>query len=154
MQILNLKQEPNHLKTLAEWHHNEWGYLHPDSSLSDRVKMMSGYLNDDLIPSTFIAKEYGKLIGSAALIASDMDSHKELSPWLASVFVSPLHRRKGIGSLLVKYVMGFAKENGIYELYLFTPSEEQFYQRLGWDRWAKETYRGSSVTIMSTKLNG
>jgi N-acetylglutamate synthase-like GNAT family acetyltransferase len=154
MQILNLKAEPEHLKTLAEWHHNEWAYLNPTGSLSDRIRKMSEYLNDEFIPSTLIAKERGELIGSAALIESDMDSHKELTPWLASVFVKPSHRGKGVGSLLVKHVMDVAKENGMKELYLFTPSEEHFYKQLGWDRFAKEDYRGSLVTIMSTKLNG
>lgn len=153
MKIINLKEDPQYLETLANWHHNEWSYLNPGSSLSDRLKMMSQYLNEDLIPSTFIAKNNDELLGSAALIDSDMDTHKEFSPWLASVYVSPRHRGKGAGSLLVKCIMDLARENGVYELYLFTPNKEEFYKRLGWERLAKEDYRGSSVTIMHTKLN-
>lgn len=114
---------------------------------------MSAHLNDDLLPSTFIAKENGVLLGSAALVESDMDTHKELTPWLASVFVSPGARRKGVGSSLVKHIMATAKQAGFNELYLFTPNMEPFYKQLGWMRILKEDYRCETVTIMSVRLN-
>lgn len=154
MKILNLKDDPVHLEQLAEWHHREWAYLNPGQSLADRIEEMSAHLHAEIIPGTFIAKEGHELVGSAALLESDMDIHKDLSPWLASVFVSPNHRGKGVGASLVKHLMAVAKESGIGELYLFTPSKESFYKRLGWNTLVKEDYRGASVTIMSVKLNG
>ena len=154
MNILNLKDEPHHLQQLAEWHHAEWSYLNPDQSLAERIQELSACLNDALIPSVFIAKEGEALVGSAALLESDMDIHPDLSPWLASVIVSPAHRGKGVGSLLVRHVMAFAKDIGIDALYLFTPDKESFYARLGWRRLSMEEYRASLVTIMSVNLKG
>ena len=42
-----------------------------------------------------------------------MDTRKELSPWLASVFVAPEFRKWGIGSKLVLHVMEQAREDSL-----------------------------------------
>ena len=106
-----------------------------------------------LVPSTFVALEE-QLLGSAAIVELDMDTKPDSSPWLASVFVSPESRGKGVGSKLVMQVMEKAKEAGIPVLYLFTPDKEGFYQKLGWHTISRETYRGHLVTIMEVNLIG
>ena len=73
------------------------------------------------------------MVGSASLIAQDMDTRPELSPWLASVYVAAEHRRQGIGSALVRRVAQEAAALGVETLYLFTPDQEHFYARLGLD---------------------
>jgi predicted N-acetyltransferase YhbS len=154
MDIIDLADEPLHIPTLAKWHHDEWGYLNPNGSVEQRIEKMERYLSSGLIPSTFIAKEGVTVLGSAAIIENDMDTHPELSPWLASVFVAPEHRGNGIGSKLVNYILERARLEQLGTLYLFTPTKEQFYSRLGWSTNRKEKYRGVSVTIMDIELNG
>lgn len=150
MQISNLKDKPQHLMTLAEWHHAEWSYLNPQRSFDERVAEMREDLEGKLIPTTFIAEdEQGNLLGSASLLAQDMSSHPELTPWLASVYVDASQRGKGIGSTLVRQVMQHARDNGIARLYLYTPDQEQLYARLGWQLLSREPYNGTPVTIMS-----
>ena len=83
-----------------------------------------------------------------------MDTKQELSPWLASVFVSPENRSRGIGSELVIQVMNQARDAGIKTLYLFTPDKEHFYIRLGWQPISKEIYRDHMVTVMQVNLKG
>ncbi|NOU14214.1 MAG: GNAT family N-acetyltransferase, partial [Methylococcaceae bacterium] len=73
MQILNIIDEPEHIPTLAEWHHKEWSYLNPEGSIQKRIEKMQSYLADGLIPSTFIAKAT-VLLGSAAIVELDMDT--------------------------------------------------------------------------------
>ena len=152
MKILNLKECPEYLTILAEWHHNEWSYLYPDQTLNDRVTSMQQYLDNNLIPSTYVAMEDGSLLGSAALIKHDMDTRLHLTPWLASVYVAPQFRKKGIGSRLVTHVTDEAKKAGITNLYLFTPDQEDFYKRLGWKPYDEEHYYGKNVTIMELNL--
>ncbi len=152
MDILNLKNEPQHIEQLAHWHHEAWSYLNPSMSVHQRSEEMQEYLNPDLVPSTFIGKEESTLIGSAAILKNDMDTKKHLSPWLASVYVAKEFRRKGYGGELVMKVMKEAKQQGIKVLYLFTPSEEGFYKNLGWQAISKEQYRGESVTVMAVEL--
>lgn len=94
------------------------------------------------------------LVGSASIIDYDMDDRTELTPWLASVFVAPEQRRRGVGGDLVRHVMDRARHAGIATLYLFTPDRQRFYQRLGWHELEQTRYRGYPVTIMCGKLGG
>jgi N-acetylglutamate synthase-like GNAT family acetyltransferase len=149
MLILNLKDKPEHLLPLAQWHHAEWSYLNPLRSFDQRVQEMQEDLEGKVIPTTFVAEDDGELLGSACILADDMSSHPELTPWLASVYVNEIHRGKGIGSTLVKRVMQHAQENGVKRLYLYTPDQEQMYARLGWQLYSREPYNGTPVTIMS-----
>jgi GNAT superfamily N-acetyltransferase len=149
MLILNLKDKPEHLLPLAQWHHAEWSYLNPLRSFDQRVQEMQEDLEGKVIPTTFVAEDAGELLGSACILADDMSSHPELTPWLASVYVNEIHRGKGIGSTLVKRVMQHAQENGVKRLYLYTPDQEQMYARLGWQLYSREPYNGTPVTIMS-----
>jgi len=149
--LLNLKDHAQHLEQLAVWHYQQWSYLNPGESLHQRMLRMQCYLNDQLIPSTFIA--VGKdLLGSAALVVNDMETNPQLSPWLASVYVAPQHRRKGIGTQLVLHTMAQAKHGGINTLYLFTPDMAPFYRKLGWRPLSNENYHGHNVTVMEVAL--
>jgi N-acetylglutamate synthase-like GNAT family acetyltransferase len=83
------------------------------------------------------------------LVAHDMDTRMELSPWLAGVFVAPNHRRHGLGTALVRRAVDDAKALGVRRLYLYTPSTELFYSRLGWSLVERTSYRGTDVVVMS-----
>lgn len=150
--IESLTLHPERLVQLAEWHHNEWGYLNPGKSVQERIEKMRVHLQDDAVPATYVALSGDTLLGSAALVHSDMDSNPQLGPWLASVFVAPAFRRQGVGAALVEHVVAQAKDSGISVLYLFTPNQAQFYQGLGWQIFSCEIYRGTQVTVMEYNL--
>ena len=151
MKIVNLKEVPHHLGTLAGWHHEEWGNFKPNKTLAERIEQMKSHLLPEFIPTTFIAANH-ELFGSASIIEHDMDTRKELTPWLAGVYVVPEFRRQGIGSALVLHIMEQARENKIEKLYLFTPDRDAFYARLGWKTFERTSYLGYAVTIMYVDL--
>jgi N-acetylglutamate synthase-like GNAT family acetyltransferase len=151
IKITNLKEVPHYLETLADWHHVQWSYLNPDRTLAERIDRMRENLKPDFIPTTFVAAE-DKLLGTAGIIKHDMDTRKELSPWLEGVYVAPEFRSRGIGSKLVLHVMEQARDNNIKTLYLYTTDREAFYARLGWSTFEKTNYHGYPVTIMSVNL--
>lgn len=151
--IVDLKDQPHHITTLAEWHHQEWSHLNPGSTLQTRIdKMRSSYLSGMPVPRMFVWVEEDQAIGSAAIVECDMDSRPELTPWLASVFVKPDSREMGIGAALVEKIMAYAGELGFDELFLFTPDREQFYENIGWQSLATETYHDRPVTVMKVAL--
>ena len=153
MRIDYLADHPEFLPTLAQWHHQEWGYLRPGDSAEARAARMQLLCGREAIPTIFIAFSGGTLIGSAMLIANDMDTRRELSPWLAGVYVAAEHRRQGIGSALVARVVECAECLGVSRLYLYTPGAERMYSQLGWSPNERVKYRGSDVLIMQRDLN-
>jgi N-acetylglutamate synthase-like GNAT family acetyltransferase len=126
--------------------------LNPGQTLGQRIESMQAYLSEELIPSTLIARGT-QLMGSAAIVQNDMDTHPEWMPWLASVYVAPEFRHQGVGSRLVNSVIEAARKAGIEALYLFTPDRVAFYQGLGWQVLHEEAYRGHWVTVMRLQLN-
>lgn len=148
MKIINLTAAPEHIPTIATWHQAQWGYLNPGGTLESRIERMQRFLKGAAMPAMYICVDGKQLVGTAALVESDMDSHPELSPWLASVYVNPDYRKRGIGSALVKHVVSQARTQGFSPLYLFTPDQAKFYRELGWQFIAQESYRGGEATLM------
>lgn len=164
MKIDYLADHPDAIPTLARWHHEQWKHLYPGDSIEQRIVRLEGHLSKDQIPMTFVAlcrseknvaeTNRREVVGSASLIAQDMDTHPELSPWLASVFVTPQHRGQGIGTALVRRVIQEAKTQGVAQLYLFTtPDKNRFYSRLGWLLIERTHYRGYQQIVMVLQID-
>jgi hypothetical protein len=93
------------------------------------ILCLVNYSVKDLIPTIFVAAK-DILFGSASIIEYDMDTQKELSPYLAGVFTASDLHRQGIDSRLAHHVMEQVKNNKIKTLYLYTPDSGAFYVRL------------------------
>ena len=153
MQIEYLADYPQHISELAQLHFKEWSYLRPEESLEERIERLRASYGRNAIPSVVVALKDGKLLGSAMLLAQDMASHPQLTPWLAGVFVKPEYRRRGIGSALVKRIEAEARSLGVSTLYLYTPQAESLYGRLGWSAIERCQYRNTDVVVMSKQLS-
>ena len=158
MHIDTLANHPGTIPTLARWHHKQWKHLNPDDSIEQRIARLQVHLGQEPIPTTFVALSSVegrgvKVVGSASLFPHDMDTHPELTPWLASVFVAPQHRGQGIGTALIRRVIQQARTLGISQLYLFTtPDKEGFYARLGWSLIERTNYRGYPQIVMVLRI--
>ena len=149
MTIDYLADEPETLDTLVQWQHREWGHVRGGETLDQRRARLACSLNRDRIPLTVVALEGGEVLGSASLIAHDMETRMELTPWLASVFVGEQYRRRGIGAELVRRIMAEAGKLDVPLLYLYTVHSEQFYAALGWMLQERTSYREQNVVIMT-----
>lgn len=144
-----LANHPDWIATIAEWHHNEWGHLHENATLQRRIEKLEAQLNYDTIPIAFVAKLKSVPVGSASIVKHDLPDRKDLSPWVASVYVLPEYRKQGIGSALVNKAVEKAHEMQIPRLYLFTWNQEKLYAELGWEVIEKTVAFGFDVVIMS-----
>ena len=151
MQIEYLADHPEALPILARWLHEEWGHLRPGDSIEARQARLRNFSNRDRIPLTVVALDDGELLGSASLVAHDMETRMELTPWLAGVFVAKRYRRKGIGGELVRRIMAEAGKLNVPLLYLYTVHSEKFYAGLGWTFQERTAYREQQVVIMTFK---
>jgi len=144
-----LADHPEALPTLAQWQHGEWGNLRVGDTLEKRMVRLQASLNRDKIPLTVVALDNGTVLGSASLIAHDMETRMELTPWLAGVYVGEPYRRRGIGAELVRRIMAEAGRLKVPVLYLYTVHSEKFYAALGWKLRERTSYRDHNVVIMT-----
>jgi len=84
------------------------------------------------LPTTLVAIAAGELLGSISLVVDDHAELTRYSPWLASLFVAPAARGRGIGTALLERMLAEARALGIARLYLFTEHQEDWYAALGW----------------------
>jgi len=149
MTIEYLADHPETIDTLVQWLHREWGNVRGGETLEQRRKRFAGSLNRDRIPLTVVALEAGELLGSASLIAHDMETRMELTPWLASVFVAEQYRRRGVGAELVRRIMAEASKLKVPLLHLYTVHSERLYASLGWTVAERTEYLEKPVVIMT-----
>ncbi len=153
---LNIDYLGNHsqfIPVIAKWHQDEWHHISPDLSTQSRIKLYRSYKNSAAIPNCLLALINHKPVGSACLVASDMDTHTHMGPWLASVYVHEDYRCQGIASQLIEQCLQNAQQTGAKTLYLFTPDKTMFYQKRGWRLIESSLYHGEKVDIMSYCLN-
>lgn len=149
VRIENIADHPALIEIVARWQWEEWGHLDPADSLAARITGLRDQTDPDRIPTAYIALAGDEPLGTASLVRHDMDTHRELSPWLASVYVTPAARGRGVASALVRRVVRQAATLGITRLYLYTPDAQGLYEKLGWQVIGTEHFEGHGVTIMA-----
>lgn len=152
MRIDTIADHPDLIETVAHWQWGEWGHLDPEDSLAARIAGLRDQVDAGHIPATFIALDGDEPLGSASIVADDLPTHPELTPWLASVYVTPAARGRGVASALVRHVVGRAAAMGVARLYLYTEGARGLYEKLGWRAIAADHFEGSPVTIMAIDL--
>lgn len=143
---------PEHISTIAQWHQDQWHDISPQLTTSLRIKKYSAYPSQPGIPCCHLALVDNCPAGSASLVKSDMETHSNLSPWLASVYVHSEFRNLGIATHLINMCIDSARKANIQTLYLFTPDQLEFYLSRGWKLLKPDTYHGEHVDIMSFDL--
>ncbi len=149
MRIKNIADCPDCVGTVARWQWSEWGHLDPTDSLAARITSLRDQTDPNRISTTYLALDGDTPLGSASLVEHDMHTHRELSPWLASVYVTPATRGRGVASALVEHTVAQAAAMGVARLFLFTESARGLYEKLGWRMIAEEHFQGHPVTIMA-----
>ncbi len=153
MRIEFLADHPQHALTLARWHHREWGPLMRDWSHDDAQRELTGHATRRIIPTTLVLLDADDaVLGSVSLLDEDASQFRELSPWLANLFVAPPARGRGLGAGLVAAAQALARELGVSRLYLFTPRHVAFYQRLGWQLLGERLLDAQPVSLMAIEL--
>lgn len=147
-----LADYPALVDQLARWHHTEWQHLLPGWTVEEARADLARHARGPVIPTTIVALEGDRLVGSASLLERDIPGTEQWSPWLASVYVSPEWRGRGIGWRLVDRVMAEARTLGVAVLHLFTAGAEGWYAPRGWRVVRRLPHEGLSASIMAFDL--
>ena len=86
----------------------------------------------DHLATTVVAREDGRIVGSAAL---EMYGEHAL---LRSVAVSAAFQSRGLGRVLTKAALAMARERHVRAVYLLTTTAEQSFPKFGFTRIARE----------------
>jgi GNAT superfamily N-acetyltransferase len=149
MQIRFLADVPGHARTLATWHHAQWGHLYSDWTYEVALAELDDHATRRGLPTTLVALEGDALLGSASLVDEDAPELRDQGDaWLASLYVIPAARGRGLGQQLVRAVVALARQQGLGRLWLFTPEHAAFYAGLGWSECGRAQLRGVEVTLM------
>ncbi|HEY6356822.1 MAG TPA: GNAT family N-acetyltransferase [Vicinamibacterales bacterium] len=148
LEIAYLDEHVDAIPALATWHHQAWSAVTPHLTVADRIAGFHARARRGSIPTGFVALADSVVVGMACLVAHDVDSHRHLTPWLASVLVAPAHRGQGIGSVLSRRTTEEAAVLGTPHVYLFTYDKQAFYTRLGWSTLEPAEMAGVAGTVM------
>ena len=149
MKLENLIDHPEIVEKLAHWHYTEWAGLYPEENLQDFIRDLKDSMQGEGIPTTWVLLDEEGVWGSVSILEQDMKTNTDLGPWLANLYIHPDRRGLGLGRALVKAALERCREKKIEELFLFTHSQEHFYETLGWKIIKKEMYQGETVSIMT-----
>jgi GNAT superfamily N-acetyltransferase len=119
---------------VAGWFMDQWG---PDR-VEHWLPLIGGMMQHGVLPTTFVAVEGEQLLGTASLVAAGPGELSEYAPWLASVYVPPVGRRRGVTEALIRRVQLEAAILGFNRLYFHTTGAVEPYLALGW-RWVSST---------------
>ncbi len=143
-----LGEHLSYIPLVAQWHQSEWHHISPDLTTKRRIELYSRYTNTTDIPVCFLALTDNKPAGTASLVESDLKTHPQLTPWLASVYVHKNYRCQGIASKLIEKCIEAARQSKINKIYLFTPDMLEFYKKRGWKLIESTLYHGENIDIM------
>ena len=149
MRVAYLSEYPQYARQLADWHHAEWG-AHIDGwsreMAETELRMHTGRCQ---VPTTLLAMQGERLLGSVSLLQNDHDDIRGYSPWLASLYVIPEMRGHGLGRLLTRRLVAEAFALGVATLYLYTVDSQDFYRALGWHQVGQIGFHGWDATVMA-----
>ncbi len=151
LEIIDLTNRPDLVTACATWNHAEWGKF-TGESLEQTIAGFHNLVqaNDGQIGC--IALNDGELAGFALLIDNDLETHVHLTPWVASVFVLPKHRGKGIAKSLVGAIETAAAELGHAEAYLYT-EKPNLYRQIGWSDFELLDGEYAGMLILKKKIS-
>ena len=118
--IGHLFDHPEHVGLVAHWIYDEFWVGKAGYRVETFEDLLRQASDPDRIPLSLLALVDGQPAGTVNLVQCDSQRRPHLFPWLAALVVVPEHRRRGLGSLLVRRVIEEATRLGYEELFLGT----------------------------------
>jgi GNAT superfamily N-acetyltransferase len=131
-EIVRISDRPDLVPTVAQWLWDEW-HLDAGDTFEATHDAIAASVSRSGPPQTFVLLIDDQPVGTASLVAHDLDERPDLTPWLAGVFVIPEARRRGHVNHLIQAVEAVCRSAGVGTVWLHTADAERVYARAGWD---------------------
>ena len=109
--IKPLGECPDYAPVLAYWSYNLW-YRSRPIGYDLIIKAYRQRAAGTGVPAAFVAIEEDMPVGMVSLKNDDLWSRKDLNPWLASLYVVPEFRRRGIARVLKLQALQYLHDRG------------------------------------------
>jgi GNAT superfamily N-acetyltransferase len=130
--ISDLRQRPEFFDCVADRIWNAW-WKSRGFPLSHIRGLLEANMNAETIPFALVAHESATFLGTASVIASDLDELPQYTPWVAAVWVDAAYRQHRVGRSLVARAADDVFALGIDRAYLYAAEvRRNFYLRQGW----------------------
>jgi len=149
--IVRLEAGSPHLPVLADWRYDAF-FKGTDVSLEESRRQLltiAGSLNGEV---ALVAEHGGVPAGLCLYVHNEIDAAHDLTPWLASLYVVPEFRMRGIGRALVTAIEDHARGDDAGRLHLYTIGAEAFYRRCGWVVADRFDWHGKAFVLMHKDL--
>ncbi|MXN17727.1 GNAT family N-acetyltransferase [Pseudooceanicola sp. GBMRC 2024] len=130
MKIVKLAAAPACGAECASWLYREWGHRRHGSTLSQATERFAARARTEGLPMAFVAFAESRPVGTASLLATE-DPADSCGPWLASLFVLPRMRGKGVAAQSIRTLEGEARHQGFDRLWL-SASAPGMYAKFGY----------------------
>ncbi|MBL8903001.1 MAG: GNAT family N-acetyltransferase [Rhizobiales bacterium] len=132
IEITPLKPDSPELEICAAWRYEAFlkscGYS-LDENGAQLAKLAT---QPDEYETALIALADGHLAGICLLVLREFEPLHDVSPWLASLYVAPEFRKRGVARMLVAAIEEQARGHGVARLHFYTGDAEKFYLKCGW----------------------
>lgn len=130
--ISSLKQQPEFFDTVADRIWRQWWESRGFPASYIRARLTENMIAERL-PLALVAHDGDNFLGTASVIASDLEDLPQFTPWVAAVWVEPDHRQRRIGRQLVGSAASAAFALGFDRAYLCAQKHRRdFYMNQGW----------------------
>ena len=151
-EIVRIAERPDLVPMVAQWLWDEW-HLDAGDSFEAIRDAVAASVSPSGPPQTFVLLVDNRPVGTASLVAHDLDERPNLTPWLAGVLVIPEARGRGHVIHLIQAVEVACRSAGVGTVWLHTTDAERVYARAGWHTVEAIQRRGRSlVTLMRRDL--
>jgi GNAT superfamily N-acetyltransferase len=120
--------------------------LSPDAEKQRRA--LGIILQDPSRARIYVARDAATIVAMAALHFTTSTAEGGKVAWFEDCIVRPEHRRKGIGTALMEYVIGQARAEGALRVMLLTDGDNRPAQAL----YRNSGFRDSAMLAMRLKL--
>lgn len=142
MQIAELNQHPGYAGQTAQLLHTEWSALPTWShqpTILERIKQRNQAPTAEF---TLIATPDGETVAATcSVIRYELDDIAAREYWIGEVVTDKRFRGQGVA-------IARAKQQQISELWLYTPDQQAYYQRSGWQAVEQRQISGEEVTVI------
>ena len=152
IEITRLKPNSPELLTCAAWRYEAFLKSYGYSLLDSAAQLTKLATQPDEYETALIALVDGRLAGICLLVLQEFEPLHDVSPWLASLYVAPEYRKRGVARKLVAAIEDQARKHGVARLHLYTGDAEEFYLKCGWSLAEQGTADGEPYAFLTRDL--